>query len=140
MTKICLEKKMPGLIPGHNWVHHNGHKSALTKGGKVIAYGESNLSGAPNVTCSRGASCHSEMSVLKCIPTTDKRKVRKYIIWNVRWSKNGEIINSKPCINCQQTMLDMGLTTVVFSTADGLFVKSKLSDLVCKPSSGFRHN
>ena len=140
MTRICLEKKMPGLIPGHDWSHPNGHKSALTKGGKVIAYGESNLGGTPNVTCARGASCHSEMTVLKHIPTTDRRKVKKYIIWNVRWSKNGEIINSKPCLNCQQTMLDMGLTTIVFSTPEGLFEKSKLADLVCRPSWGFRHN
>ena len=140
MTRIFLEKKMPGLILDQDWSHANGHKSALMKGGKVIAYGKSNLSGSPHIPCSRGASCHSEMTVLKYLPTTDKRKIKKYIIWNIRWAKNGEITNSKPCLNCQQTMLGMGITTIVFSTEEGIFVKSKLADLVCKPSSGFRNS
>ena len=102
--EIHLSKKFPGLIPPEEWKNPKGHLSALTKGGKVIAYGESNLGGVPRFCAHRGQSCHSEMEVLKYIQTEDKRKIRKYVMWNIRWTKNGDIVNSKPCIHCINTI------------------------------------
>jgi len=137
---IYLNKKFPGLIPPAEWKNPKGHLSALTKGGKVIAYAENNLGGVPRCCNIRGKSCHSEMAVLKYIQTDNKRKIRKYVIWNIRWAKNGDIVNSKPCINCQKTLLNIGIQTIVYSTQDGIFKKSRLDELVCKPSSGFMNN
>ena len=134
---IHLTKKLPGLIPPDEWKNPKGHLSALTKGGKVIAYGESNLGGVPRFCSHRGQSCHSEMEVLKYIHTDDKRKIRKYVMWNVRWTKNGDIANSKPCLHCQKALMDIGLQTIVYSTQDGTFQKSRIDELICKPSSGF---
>lgn len=137
---VHLSKKFPGLIPPEDWQNPKGHLSALIKGGKVIAYGESNLGGVPRCCSSRGSSCHSEMEVLKYIQTEDKRKIRKYVMWNIRWTKNGDIANSKPCIHCQKALMDIGLQTIVYSTQDGTFEKSRIDELICKPSSGFMHS
>ena len=98
---------------------------------------ESNLGGVPKFCTNRGSSCHSEMQVLKCIECEDKRKVRKYVMWNIRWTKSGNIANSKPCINCQKALIDFGIQTIVYSTEDGNFIKCRLDELNCKPSSGF---
>jgi len=138
MTDVVLNKKLSGLFPSENWDNPKGHLSALTKGGKVIGYGQSNLGGVPKVCSNRGRSCHSEMEVLKHICTDDKRKIKKYTMWNIRWSKSGKIVNSKPCLNCQQTLINIGIVFIVFSTENGTFEKSRISDLSCKPSAGFR--
>jgi hypothetical protein len=138
MTEVSLNKKLSGLFPYDDWENPKRHLSALTKGGKVVAYGQSNLGGVPKICSTRGRSCHSEMEVLKYIGTDDKRKIKKYTMWNIRRSVEGEIVNSKPCLHCQQTLLNIGLTYIVFSTSDGTFKKSRISELICKPSSGFR--
>jgi deoxycytidylate deaminase len=131
--EVALHKK---LISGFNipdkWVNPHRHISALTKGGKVIAYGENNLGGVPKICYTRGNSCHSEMEVLKSIETEPSRKMKKYIMWNIRWSRDGKIVCSKPCYACKQAMLNMGLTTIVFSTQYGTFEKSRIDSLVCK--------
>lgn len=132
--EVPLHKKLisGGFNPPDNWENPKRHISALTKGGKVIVYGENNLGGVPKICSSRGSSCHSEMEVMKYLTTNDPRKIRKYIMWNIRWSKKGTIVCSKPCYACQQAMLDMGLTTIVFSTQDGTFEKCRIDSLVCK--------
>ena len=66
----------------------------------------------------------------------DKRKMSKYTIWDIRWSRDGKVVCSKPCINCQRALLGVGINNIIFSTEDGRFIKDKLSNLVCKPSSG----
>jgi deoxycytidylate deaminase len=133
MEVILNKKLVSGMYPVDGWTNPKRHISALTKGGKVVAYGENNLGGVPNICDSRGKSCHSEMEVLKIISTIDKRKINKYIIWNIRWSKKGTIVSSKPCLDCQKAMLNIGLTHIVYSTQEGTFIKSKIIDLVCKP-------
>ena len=138
MIDVHFNHKLSGLIPPEGWKNPKGHLSALVKGGKVIGYGESNLGGVPKICTNRGSSCHSEMEVLKYITTTDKRKLSKYVIWNIRWSKGGNILNSKPCLHCQKAMINQGITTIVFSTQDGKFEKYRLDELICKPSTGFR--
>jgi len=141
MTEIKIPSKLFGLIPENNWKNPKGHISALTKGGKVILYGESNLGGVPNCCRSRGSSCHSEMEVVKHLQNklnNNDRKIKKYIIWNIRWSKSGEIVNSKPCKNCQESLINIGMQYIVYSTDDGTFVKERIANLNCKKSSGFR--
>jgi len=136
--EVPLNKKLlSGMNHVEGWTNPKRHISALTKGGKVVAYGENNLGGVPKVCTSRGRSCHSEMEVIKYITTDDRRKLRKYIMWNIRWSKNGTIVSSKPCLECQQAMLSAGLIHIVFSTHEGTFTKSRIDDLVCNPCSKY---
>tara|TARA_B100001996_G_scaffold135897_1_gene103457 strand:- start:55 stop:474 length:420 start_codon:yes stop_codon:yes gene_type:complete len=134
--EVRLNKKLSGLCPPDDWTNPKRHISALTKGGKVIAYGESSLGGASKFSPNRGKSCHSEIAVLKQLGTEDRRKMSKYTIWNIRWSRDGRVVSSKPCINCQRVLMECGVKTIVFSTQDGKFIKDRLENLVCKPSSG----
>ncbi len=139
-TKVPFKHRLSGLFPREDWPNPTRHISALVKGGKIITYGESSLGGKPYFSPIRGRSCHSEMSVLKYISSKlgNKRKVRKYVLWNVRWTRDGKLANSKPCFHCQQVLLNVGINKIVFSTNEGEFIKTNISNLVCKPSSGFR--
>jgi len=142
MTTVTLKKKLSGLFPVDTWRNEKGHLSALVKGGKVITYAECTLGGRPRVNSPLGRSCHSEMEVLKLFSADDKkfkRKVSKYVIWNIRWTKNGDIANSKPCIHCQRVLFNLGFKTVVFSTDRGTFEKCRLATLMGSESSGFRY-
>lgn len=140
MTRVELKKKLSGLFPDINWGNSKRHISALVKGGKVIAYSECSLGGMPKFCSHKGRSCHSEMNVIKNMNIHDiKRKISKYVIYNIRWSKDGRIVNSKPCLNCQQELLRLGFKTIIFSNQDGTFEKNKLSHLSCSLSSGSRY-
>jgi hypothetical protein len=141
MAQVSIKNKLLGLFPSEDWDNPKRHISALVKGGKVFAYAESSLGGKLYCASVRGRSCHSEMTVLKFIGPVlgNKRKVSKYTMWNIRWSRNGDIVNSKPCSHCQKVMLDIGIKTVVFSTSNGIFVKSKLAHLNCQLSSGYTY-
>ena len=139
MCEVNANHKLSGLFPDDTGNNPKRHISALVKGGKVLAYGESGLGGASKFSPIRGRSCHSEMAVLKFLSTDNRRKICKYTIWNVRWSRNGKLLNSKPCINCQKVLLESGIKNIVYSNEDGVFCKAKLEDLVCTPSSGFRY-
>ncbi len=136
---IDVNKKLIGFFPEDSWDNPKRHISALVKGGKVLAYGESGLAGASKFSAIRGRSCHSEIAVLKYLNTDDRRKISKYTIWNIRWSRDGRIVNSKPCMNCQKVLLESGIKNIVYSTDDGLFCKTRLEDLICEPSSGFKY-
>lgn len=136
--QVPFNKKLIGLIPDDNWKNPKGHISALIKGGKVIAYSECSLAGTPRY-CNRGSSCHSEIGLLKYIDINDKRKISKYTIWNIRWSKDGKILNSKPCLNCQKTLIEIGIKHIVFSNEEGKFIKNRLENLDCCLSSGNRN-
>ena len=125
---------LAGLYPEIGWKNDKGHISAITKGGKVICYAEGNLSGVIK-NSPFGLSCHSEINAIKRLMSNkDVKNYSKYTIWNIRWDKNGHIKDSKPCIQCQRTLLKFGFKTIIFSNQDGTFQKSKISELICKPT------
>ena len=138
MTQVFIKPRFTGLLPREDWNNPKRHISALIKGGKVVAYGESSLGGRPYCASVRGRSCHSEMTVLKYISSelSNKRKVGKYTVWNARWSRDGKLVGAKPCRHCQQVLLRVGIKNIVFSTSKGIFIKSKLAELKCQLSSG----
>ena len=43
------------------------HKAAITKGRKIISYGECSLGGCRHINCKLGASCHAEINAIKPI-------------------------------------------------------------------------
>ena len=126
-----------GLYPEEDWKNDKGHISALTKGGKIVCYGAGSLAGVPNGT-PFGLSCHSEMTVIKKLGNKQVKDYSKYILWNIRWDKNGNIRESKPCKQCQITLLKLGIKTVVYSKQDGTFVKEKLKDMKCYHTRSIR--
>jgi hypothetical protein len=60
------------------------------------------------------ASRHSETQLLRRlkIPTKD------LIITNVRIGKNGEILNAKPCANCQRCLDERGYKRILYSISE----------------------
>ena len=108
--------------------------------GKKVYTGNEEVNNNYNIF-HRGRSCHSEISVLKLMGSTlwNRRKISKYTLWNIRWSRNGEIVNSKPCLQCKQVLLQVGIKDVVFSTSQGIFIKANLFQLKCHKSSGFTY-
>ena len=141
MNEVCIRHRFISLLPKNNWTNEKRHISALVKGGKIVALAESSLGGKLYCATVRGRSCHAEMAVLKQISSklNDRRKVSKYTVWNARWTRNGDLVNSKPCIHCQQVLLRIGIKNIVFSTDEGVFIKTKLSNLDCHLSSGSRY-
>lgn len=137
MTFVNIKTKLSGLFPDESWLNKKGHLSALVKGGKIICYRDCNLSGRSVFTNKLGRSCHSEMNVIKTLKIRNKRQISKYIIWNIRWNKCGKIVDSKPCLNCKEVLLKIGIKTIIYSTNDGLFIKNKVQNIDSKLSSGF---
>ncbi len=143
--QVHLYAKMVNLdnivctFPSFSLNNSKGHVSLLVKGGKIVSIGESTLAGRLPGTIFLGRSCHAEMAALKILGRhrlKNTRKLKKYEIWNIRWTREGKVTNSKPCYHCQQSLLKLGITTIVFSTSKGTFVRRKLHDLKCKISSG----
>jgi len=132
--EIPFNKKLSVLLSENNNI--KGHVSALVKGGKVICYAECSLGGTP-LNFNRGRSCHSELALFKIHKNFKKRKISRYKIWNIRISKDGKILNAKPCLECQKNLLKLGIKTIIFSNEDGKFIKNKLNNISCKKSSGF---
>ena len=141
MAEVCIRCRHSRLVPGDDWNNPKRHISALVKGGKIVAQAESTLGGRPICSTILGRSCHAEMSVLKLISSKlgNKRKLAKYTMWNARWTRNGDLANAKPCLHCQQVLIRIGIKNIVFSTNQGVFIKSKLSQLDCHLSSGYRY-
>ncbi|OUW95968.1 MAG: hypothetical protein CBD97_02125 [Pelagibacteraceae bacterium TMED237] len=137
--EIPFNNKLSGLNPTNNTNHTRGHISALIKGGKIVSYAESSLAGKSKFCLNKGRSCHSEIALLKKLKDIKKNKISKYIIWNIRWTKEGKIANSKPCLNCQISLRKAGIQTIVYSTDSGIFIKNKLECIECYSSSGFRY-
>lgn len=54
---------------------------------------------------------------------------KKYRLLVLKFSKNGELSDSKPCLDCKKRMMEKGFTEVYFSTSDGTIEKIKLKDL-----------
>lgn len=61
--------KIPSiLLPSSQFLQQRfRHKSAITKGNKILAYGECNLSGTRHITKDFGKSCHAEINALKSL-------------------------------------------------------------------------
>ena len=139
MVEVKFNNKLSGLFPKEKDIYHNGHYSALVKGGNVIGYANSSLAGKSRYCREAGRSCHAEIALLKFLTENNSKKMNKYIVWNIRWTREGKITNAKPCLNCQRTLHSVGIKTIIFSTSEGTFVKHNIEDIKCLPSSGFRY-
>jgi hypothetical protein len=54
------------LLPSNEFLKQRfRHKSAITKGNKILSYGECNLAGTRCISKEFGKSCHAEINALK---------------------------------------------------------------------------
>ena len=141
---IPVKKKLCGLFECNINIKQPRqylHRSALVKGGKVHLYGEPTLGGVPDICSERGRSCHAEMNVIKRFSKSFKsRKISKFEIWVVRCDRNGDLVNSKPCRHCRNSLLRLGIHKIVYTNEEGDFIKADLRYLDdCYISSGSRY-
>jgi hypothetical protein len=118
----------------------------IYKGGKIIVAKPScNLGKPTNYICRKTnvidnyITRHSEVQALACIRKIKKRKIEsKLNIVNVRFSRDGEIKNSKCCSLCAKVLHRFGIKEVIYSTDNGNFVKEKINILLesSLPSKG----
>jgi deoxycytidylate deaminase len=66
-------------------------------------------------------------------------KLRRIVVYSVRYDRNGKLVNGRPCTDCVRFMIYLGLKKTVYSTDDSTMITSKLEDLQCIPSSGSRY-
>lgn len=117
----------------------------IYKGGKIIVAKPScNLGKPTNYICRKAnvidnyITRHSEVQALACIRKIKKRKIETINIVNVRFSRDGEIKNSKCCSLCAKVLHRFGIKEVIYSTDNGNFVKEKINILLDSslPSKG----
>ena len=83
-------------------------------------------------------STHAEMDVLrkvtKSLPTTSHMKrIEKYDVLVVRFSKTHRLGSSRPCMHCIMSMQEAStikIRFVYYSTTDGKIVREKLDDML----------
>ncbi len=106
------------------------HGSVIRKGKKIIAKGYNkpfivSIGCKPN-TC----SLHAEVASLKDLIHRNIKN-RNLILYVVRISNN-EIMNSKPCLNCRNTLIDHGITKIVYSINNIEFIKENINETETK--------
>ena len=92
------------------------HVSIITYNGKPIAIGISRL-GANRYSKRRGykRSIHSECDALRRIRGRPFRRRKGLKIYNVRFSKTGEIGFAKPCELCMKLLEDNGIRVAYYT-------------------------
>ena len=117
----------------------------IYKGGKIlVAKPSCNLGRPTNYVCRKTnvtynyITRHSEVQALACIRKLKKRKIDNINIVNVRFSREGEIKNSKCCSLCAKVLNRFGVKNVIYSTEEGNFVKEKIDKIMetSLPSKG----
>lgn len=111
----------------------------VSKGGKIIsAHHCCNLGKPTNYICRQVnivreyATRHSEVQALSRLKKiiTKTRKINDLKIINFRLNKHGEIKNAKSCMACTKVLFRLGITNIIYSTDDGIFVKEKIEEVL----------
>jgi tRNA(Arg) A34 adenosine deaminase TadA len=109
----------------------------IYKGGKIlVAKPCCNLGGPTNYICRKTnvtnnyITRHSEVQALACIRKIKKRKIYNITIINVRFSREGQITNSKCCRLCAKVLYRFGVKNIIYSTEEGKFVKEKIDKIM----------
>jgi deoxycytidylate deaminase len=103
------------------------HFSGIYKNGKRLYQGCNHLRNSYNGSCIC-YSTHAEMDVLykvlksyKVQPFKDIVDLSDHVIVVVRFSRDGHIINSRPCNQCLDTMSKYRIKKIMYSTDEGTF-------------------
>jgi len=112
---------------------YNGylHYSGIYKNGKPLFVGSNHLRSTYNGECIC-FSTHAEMDVLhkvlKCYtqqPFKDVIDLKSYSIVVVRFGKDGNLKNSRPCNQCLEIMVKYRIKKICYSTDNGDIVSEK---------------
>jgi cytidine deaminase len=81
-------------------------------------------------------SYHAENQVFSKLPKNKKSKVKSINLLVIRVTRNGNIVNSKPCIRCLQDMVRLPyekgykVRNIYYSNEDGKIIRKTLTDLL----------
>ena len=64
--------------------------------------------------------------------------MRKYVIYSVRYDRNGNLVNGQPCFHCVQFLTRIGIIKVVYSDNNGNLITTHIDKLNGTLSSGNR--
>ena len=109
--------------------HH--HYSGIYRNGKKLFIGNNHLRNSYNGECIC-YSTHAEMDVLykilkqqKINPFKDIIDLSDYIIIVIRFGKDGNLKNSRPCNHCLETMIKYRIKKILYSNDDGSIISEK---------------
>jgi hypothetical protein len=69
-----------------------------------------------------------------------KKSLKKYAILVIRIKRDtGELVNSKPCFDCINTMKKCGIRKVYYSDTNGEIVMERVSQIENRKSNGYRN-
>ncbi len=110
------------------------HSSIIVCKGRILAEGY-NSPGRKIFGC-HVPSVHAEVSVIHKL-CNHKHKHSKLTLIVVRYNRQGNLCNSKPCYYCADLMKKIGINKVIYSDNDGNLVTIKVKDLTdCYISRG----
>ena len=104
------------------------HGSVVTTGGKVVSCGYNYYHGCYLI--SKCYSTHAEARALhKLLASTraNGKKRKRFNLYVVRISSNGDYVNSEPCENCVIMLKKYNIYKVFYSSCDGMFKVQKIS-------------
>jgi len=125
MNKIVNNLINSSKIDNNNYGYQ--HFSGIYKNGKPLYHGCNHLRNSYNGNCIC-FSTHAEIDVLHKVLKRCKLQLFKdiidlsnYTIVVLRFGKNGNLRNSRPCNNCLDTMTKYRIKKILYSTDDGNF-------------------
>jgi tRNA(Arg) A34 adenosine deaminase TadA len=109
------------------------HGCIAVLNGKVVAKGCNNIRSHSKdglLHFRKCCSAHAEISVLHklCIMELSRKIVQKLVLYIVRRSRSGEMVESAPCFHCTLRMKKLNIKAIVFSNSDGELEKRRINE------------
>jgi deoxycytidylate deaminase len=109
------------------------HGCIAVLNGKVLAKGCNNIRSHSKdglLNFRKCCSAHAEISVLHklCIMELSPKIVQKLVLYIVRRSRSGEMVESAPCFHCTVRMKKLNIKAIVFSNSDGELEKRRINE------------
>lgn len=109
------------------------HGCIAVLNGKILAKGHNNIRSHSKdglLHFRKCCSAHAEIHVLHklCIHELSTKIVQKLVLYIVRRSRSGEMVESAPCFHCTLRMKKLNIKAIVFSNSDGELEKRRMSE------------
>ena len=109
------------------------HGCIAVLNGKILAKGHNNIRSHSKdglLHFRKCCSAHAEIHVLHklCIHELSRKVVQKLVLYIVRRSRSGEMVESAPCFHCTLRMKKLNIKAIVFSNSDGELEKRRISE------------
>jgi tRNA(Arg) A34 adenosine deaminase TadA len=109
------------------------HGCIAVLSGKIIAKGCNNIRSHSKdglLHYRKCCSAHAEICVLHklCITELPPKVVQKIVLYIVRRSRSGDMVESAPCFHCTIRMKKLNIKAIVFSNSEGELEKRRMNE------------